>query len=147
MWQRPAWANDFRTSLDLLLDGEYAIVVGGILYDGATPRIVNNEEAVRIKGADRRMEAQDFPNDDKELTNIVTAIRPSVAPTFGADLGTGRKTTYRQLQMKHKGRRVSSRRPGQPRGIRPRAAEFPRIEIPRILEACDSSRTAQTSRV
>ena len=45
-----AWANDFRTSPDLLAEGECAIFVGDIVYDGDKPRIANKKEAVRSRG-------------------------------------------------------------------------------------------------
>ncbi|CAN7629267.1 hypothetical protein LJR225_004839 [Phenylobacterium sp. LjRoot225] len=98
-----AWANDFRTSPDLLPEGECAIFVGDIVYEASGPRIVDKKEAVRVKGLGCRMEAQDFRNDDQELVYIVYRDTPTVrlADVFGVDLATGRKTTYRQLEKEY----------------------------------------------
>lgn len=98
-----AWANDFRTSPDLLSEGECAIFVGDIVYDGDKPRIANKKEAVRIKGPGCRMEAQDFRNDDRELVYIVYRDTPTVrlADVFGVNMTNGRRTTYRQLAKEY----------------------------------------------
>jgi Tol biopolymer transport system component len=98
-----AWANDFRTSPDLLSEGECAIFVGDIVYEAGDPRIVNKKEVVRVKGPGCRMEAQDFRNDDQELVYIVYRDTPTVrlADVFGVNLATGRKTTYRQLKKEY----------------------------------------------
>lgn len=98
-----AWANDFRTSPDVLAEGQCAIFVGEITFGDGQPRIINKREAVRIQGKGCRMEAQDFRNDDRELVYIVYRDTPAVrlADVFGVELSTGRKTTYRQLEREY----------------------------------------------
>lgn len=100
---RIAWANDFRTSPDLLPEGECAIFVGDIVIGEGAPRIANKREVVRIKGKGCRMEAQDFRNGDRELVYVVYRDTPTVrlADAFGIDLVTGQRKTYRQVETEY----------------------------------------------
>ena len=100
---RIAWANDFRTSPDLLPEGECAIFVGDIDSSQGTPRIANKREVVRIKGKGCRMEAQDFRNGDGELIYVVYRDTPTVrlADVMGVDIFTLRQTTYRHIETEY----------------------------------------------
>lgn len=100
---RIAWANDFRTSPDLLPEGECAIFVGDVVTSDGAPRIANKREVVRIKGKGCRMEAQDFRNGDNELVYVVYRDTPTVrlADVMGVDLTTLGQTTYRQVETEY----------------------------------------------
>lgn len=100
---RIAWANDFRTSPDLLPEGECAIFVGDIVTGDGPPHIANKREVVRIKGKGCRMEAQDFRNGDRELVYVVYRDTPNVrlADAFGIDLVTGQRKTYRRVENEY----------------------------------------------
>lgn len=95
-----AWSNDFRTSSGELAEDECAIYTGDIVYSGDQPRVVNKKVAVSIKGHECRMEAQDFRNNDTELTYVIYRDTPSVrlADVYGVNLTTGKTTVFRQLK-------------------------------------------------
>lgn len=98
-----AWSNDFRTSSGELAEDECAIYTGDIVYNGDQPRVVNKKIAIRIKGYECRMEAQDFRNDDTELTYVVYRDTPTVrlADVYGVNLTTGKTTVFRKLENEY----------------------------------------------
>jgi hypothetical protein len=100
---RIAWANDFRTSPDLLPKDECAILLGDIVLSDGKPQIAHKRQVLRIKGKGCRLEAQDFRNGDRELIYIVYRDTPAVrlADVFGIDVVTGRQTTYRQIETEY----------------------------------------------
>ena len=90
-----AWSNTRGQYPDVLSEGESAIYIADIVYDGDKPRLANKKEVMRAKGPECTLEAQDFRRNDTEL--IYTCYRSPFADVFGIDLATGKTTTFRKL--------------------------------------------------
>ncbi|MBW8784260.1 MAG: PD40 domain-containing protein [Novosphingobium sp.] len=98
-----AWAEDSRTTPSTFAPNESAIYTGDIVYENGQPRLVNKRMAVRAKGPDCHLEAQDFRNDDTELTYVCYRQTPTVllADAYGVDLRTGKTTVYRRIENEY----------------------------------------------
>src|SRR5438093_2570560 len=81
---------------DLLAQAESVLYTADVVYQDGVPTLANKKEALRSKGPECTLEAQDFRHNDTEL--IYTCYRtPHYADVMGVDLNTGKVATYRKL--------------------------------------------------
>lgn len=91
-----AWANTNGQYPDRIARGESVLYTADVVYKDGVPALVNKQEILRSKTNECTLEAQDFRNDDTELT--YTCYRaPHYADVMGVDLNTKKVTTYRKI--------------------------------------------------
>jgi Tol biopolymer transport system component len=90
-----AWSNTHGQYPDAIQNGESVLYVGDVVYEGASPKLVNKKEILRARAPECTLEAQDFRHDDSEL--IYTCYRTPFADVFGIQLATGAITRYRKV--------------------------------------------------
>ena len=90
-----AWANTHGQYPELLAEGESVLYTADLIYKDGAPALANKQEILRARAPVCTLEAQDFRRDDREL--VYTCYRSPYADVMGADLETGRVTTYRKL--------------------------------------------------
>ncbi len=91
-----AWANTHGQYPDEIAPIESVLYTADVAYKDGVPTLVNKKEIIRSRSLECTLEAQDFRNDDTELT--YTCYRaPHFADVMGVDLRTGKVTTYRKI--------------------------------------------------
>ena len=91
-----AWSNTNGQYPDRIARGESVLYTADVVYKDGVPALANKQEILRSKTNECTLEAQDFRNDDSELT--YTCYRaPHYADVMGVDLNTKKVTTYRKI--------------------------------------------------
>ena len=90
-----AWSNTHGQYADQLAQGESIMYTADIVYKEGLPTLANKKEVIRAKAPECFLEAQDFRNNDTELT--YTCYRLPYADVFGVELDGGKIHTYRKI--------------------------------------------------
>ena len=91
-----AWANTHGQYPDRIADDESILYTADVIIEDGVPRLAKKREVLRSGSNACTLEAQDFRNNDTELT--YTCYRaPHFADVMGINLRTGKVTTYRKL--------------------------------------------------
>ena len=134
---RIAWSNSHQQYPDRFEEGESALYVADIVYDGGVPHLANKKEIIRAHLPDCTLEAQDFRYDDTQLIYTCYRENGNKADVMGVDLARARSRRTARSPTNTTRPRASRPTAMGARGVEPRPgiSRAADVSLHRHLEA------------